>query len=256
MTPLRLLTATVAVAALMLTMEFALSPEASARNAPGNSCAVGLPLEYDGNIQTSRFNYRITRSSLPASTTRGQNQYIARIRDGMRTWNEGRTDCHYPKFDIFRTAFVGDSGSSAANHDDGINTVDFGRDTDCRRSRRGSLIIACTVVEPSGDNFRGRVVNEEADIRFLRRDGLGWSRRAVRPRCPEANRCYDLWGSTAHEVGHVVGIDDHFGSEHQYQTMYHLLEEASNAWPTRDRTLGRMDYVGYKNIYEGLAPLE
>jgi hypothetical protein len=38
--------------------------------------------------------------------------------------------------------------------------------------------------------------------------------------------------------------------------MYALGIPGRGIHPTRKRTLGRMDYVGLKNIWEGLEPLE
>jgi hypothetical protein len=236
-----------------LTALLALTGVARGDHAPGNSCERGLELNYNGVIRTKRFDYRIIRSSLPASTARRQDRIIRAIRfGGMRPWNSGRTDCHYEPFRVFATAFVGDSGSSYSDHNDGISTIDFGASFGC-----SDIAVACASQEFTGGNFRNRRVARATDIRFRKNDEIYWYPGARgRPRCIDGRDCYDLRSAAAHEVGHAVGIDDHHGSDHFFQTMYVNIHPGRGSYPTTARTLGRMDYVGLKNIYEGMSVLE
>jgi hypothetical protein len=244
------------IPALMIALT--LPTAARADHAPGNSCERGLPLDYNGLIRTTRYDYFIIRSTLPASTRRGQDRIIRAIRfGGMRAWNTGRTDCHYPPFKVFTTAMAGDGGSSYTDHNDGRSTIDFG--PDFGEDSCSDMANACASHEFTGSNFRNRRVAEATDIRFREGDDIHFYPGArTRPRCPEPTdiACYDLRSTAAHEVGHAVGIADHETDEHRYQTMYAFGIPGRGINPTRKRTLGRMDYVGLKNIYEGLEPLE
>lgn len=238
----------VAILATSGLMALAIPQAASAQD--NNSCAAGIPIEYNGYINTSRYNYYIIRSSLPASTRTGQDRAIARIRAGMRTWNEARNSCGYGRYRTFTTAFSGDSGSSYTDHSDSKSTIDFGATFDCK----GSTVIACNTKRSTGRNLRMRRVIREADIRFRSPTSNGpyFYTGVGRPRCgPE---CYDLWSTAAHEVGHTVGIADHYDEVHRWQTMYGIIENSRQQSPTRKRSLGRMDYVGLRYIYNGLAP--
>ena len=79
-----------------------------------------------------------------------------------------------------------------------------------------------------------------ADIEF-RRPHPWWARRGLR-RCD--NRT-DMWSLAAHEVGHVVGLDDIYDEERSsWQTMYGLTSRCE----FRKRTLGRSDWLGLKRI--------
>lgn len=253
------LTPHILAGAVLAVLALAAPEPAHAKHAPGNSCAVGLPIKYNGYIRYERYDYRIIRSSLPANTRRREERHIASIRNGMRSWNEGKNDCHYPPYRSFRTAYVGDSGSSYDDHEDGISTVDFGSTFDC-----SAMAIACASTEPSARNIRGKIISEAVDIRFRKRSGLRWYPGVGFPssrKCGGLEQCYDLWSASAHEVGHVVGLSDHAvkrgpndqtTDRYRWQNMFYRLDLASSPFPNRKRTLGRLDYVGMKNLYEGL----
>jgi hypothetical protein len=83
----------------------------------------------------------------------------------------------------------------------------------------------------------------EADIR-LRREENRWRVRRRTRGCQENPRT-DLWSVAAHEIGHVVGLDDFTGSGSIYQTMYDTINQCE----FRARQLGRGDYIGLKRLY-------
>jgi hypothetical protein len=174
---------------------------------------------------------------------RTQERVIARIRDGMRAWNEGRTDCHrLRRFGGFNTAIVGDSGSSGANHDDSINTIDFVTPPFRCGTRLGHY-GACAYLRWRDETTRTRAgeryVPREVDVRFNK--DRPWHVRPRRSPCVG----YDLWSTAAHEVGHVVGLGELTGERNNYQTMYNRSYECV----FRRRELGRSDWIGLTRLY-------
>jgi hypothetical protein len=49
------------------------------------------------------------------------------------------------------------------------------------------------------------------------------------------------------------GSNDQTTDRYRWQNMFYRLDIAGNPFPNRKRTLGRMDYFGRKNLYEGLV---
>jgi hypothetical protein len=129
--------------------------------------------------------------------------------------------------------------SARFDHADGTNVVDFGTlSGDCRGA------VACTQSYTDAANRRVLV---EADVRLNSRISF-WPRvgRIAGRRCFPRTRakCYDAYGTMAHEAGHTMGMDEF---PNRYQTMYSGKRYVSD---DRDyRTLGRADVRALRRLY-------
>jgi hypothetical protein len=186
------------------------------------------------------------------SSGQTRDRTIARIRDGVRAWNQRRNDCHLRRFGGFNTVFLGACDvppcPSRGDHSDDGSTIDFASPANIEcEAVPGAIIVGCTSRRRIGEEVQTKVgwknQLEEADIRFRREEGRWWIRRRTRG-CSGDIRT-DLWSLAAHEIGHVVGLDDLTGSDELYQTMYWF----TNPCEFRKRQLGRGDYIGLKRLY-------
>lgn len=193
------------------------------------------------------FRYSIIRSSLPVefNKEREKDRVVARIRDGLKTWNQGRNDCHYRRFSGFETAFESQSGSSAADHNDSKNTIDFGDGDPCGNGEAANgMAQAC--VHTSGYRYSSSTkagsqnVVREADMRF--NNAFNFHIRLSHRGC--SNRL-DLFGLAAHESGHVVGLGDLYADKDQWLTMYGYDQDCRY----RRRFLARSDWLGLTRLY-------
>ncbi len=171
---------------------------------------------------------------------------VARIRAGVRAWNEGRNDCHLRRYQGFATSYVGDTSRSARIQGDYVSTIEFGvldrrGYNDCEGNQNERLLVACTYVTEdrrrttetkAGTKYQAT----EADILFDSEDR--WHHFVSRRRCDGE---FDLWAYSSHEVGHVVGVAHHPG---EWQTMYEEILPCQ----TYPRALGRVDYIGLTRI--------
>ena len=221
-------------------------------------CDVGVDLNYSGDAWPlgTTVGYYVIRSSLPpsagdsaAEAQRRQDRLIARIRNGAGTWNSGKNDCQYRSLHGFRTGFLGDSGSSAADNSDGKNTIDFALGTTCGRDGT-TYLNACTHVRrqatPVVRDYRNRPrdIALEFDMRFNLRttaNPVRWYSGVGSP----CSGCMDTWAIAAHEWGHVIGLDHSSAAKDRWQTMY----PETNVGETYPRTLGRSDWLGLKGLY-------
>lgn len=216
-------------------------------------CATGHALAYKNRAwnQGSTVSYSINRLSIPprnlveapSEQIRRRDRVVARIRDGARTWNSGKNECHYRALHGFKTAYAGDTTSTGANHLDGHNVIDFTDNLVCG-STSGPLLHACVSGRVSGNTVdhssRTQSLMVEFDMRFQRTahvyyDGVG---------VPPSGRI-DVWALAAHEWGHVVGLADLYGADDKFLTMYGYLA-TTEIFP---RTLGRSDYLGLSRLY-------
>jgi hypothetical protein len=230
---------------------------ANSASAVGPSCATGANLKYTGDAwpQGTTISYTVIRSSLPlndpedtgAGKTRLQDRFIARIRDGARTWNSGKNDCHYKPLHGFATAISGDSGFTGANNNDNHNTIDFASGFSCNGTQ-GAMLNACTNTRTSGSttdySSRSRQKIVEFDMRFNGDPAVrSWYAGVGTTPC---GGCFDLWSIASHEWGHVAGVD-HPGhtANNRWQTMY----DTTNSGEIYPRTLGRSDWLGLHRLY-------
>jgi hypothetical protein len=207
------------------------------------SCRVGAELNYSSHAWAGTpWRYYIDRSTFPIvfDTVRKRDRLQERIRDGIRTWNEGRNSCHYRRLTGFTTAMQGTA--DPGERDEETSVVNFVGEPDCEVPQ-GRLVLGCTLVE----EFDYTVVTgvglklkaRSADVE-LRRVHPWWPRRRTRGCTNET----DMWALSAHEVGHVVGLDDSYADTNTWQTMYGFTEDCE----FRKRTLGRSDWLGLKRI--------
>lgn len=229
----------------------ALPGTAAATHGPGSSCSRDREPNFDNETWLGRtYQYRIIVDTFPgylAGTAKARNRTLERIRDGIRTWNEGRNDCGWPRFGGFNTAMIGTAGSySGGNHEDGHSTIDFVSGLTCADTP--GIVLGCASVRQLGGgvppihtNAGAKEVPREADVRFRRESDTFRNRRRHRG----CNQRYDLWDAAAHEIGHVVGLNDLTSDANVYQTMY----EIGRFCDFDRRSLGRSDYVGLKRLY-------
>jgi hypothetical protein len=244
----RFLVTAVGLASVLL----ATAAPALANHAPGTSCTPGRAVRYDNEtwLNTPGYQYRIIVSSFPSdlsSSEQVRDRTMARIRDGIRAWNQGRNDCHLRRFGGFNTSMTGTSGSSGGDHLDGISTIDFASPSNLGCSDFQGFLLGCAsvrqlagappVTTKAGVKERAR----EADVRFRREDNIWRVRRRTRG-CSDR---YDLWSLSAHEIGHVVGLNDLSGTGEAYQTLYQSTAQCD----FDKRQLGRGDYIGLKRMY-------
>jgi hypothetical protein len=224
----------------------------SASHAPGTSCTPGRDLVYDGHTwfdPARDYVYRIIRSSFPAEfdTAREQERVMNRIKAGARAWAQGRNDCHFRRHEEFRPFFDFDFGSTAANHSDDVNTIDFAPGAQCPPLEG---VLGCATVryriQGTQDVKAGTMrIPAEADIRFDR--SRNWHIGVGRRGCTTGE--YDLRSVATHEVGHVVGLDDLYNNvgepDNGFQTMFHSTADCE----FRKRQLGRSDWIGLVRLY-------
>lgn len=239
------------VGLLVLAATLSASPVANASHP--NSCAVGRdvkPSSYNHTWITQTWHYRIIRSSLPASSERRQNAFIARIRRGVRQWNTGQPNwCGFSRFTEFRTAFDGDSGSNGGDNSDGISTIDFTAGDPCGRD-----VLGCHTARRSAATYKTRAGYRyralESDIRWRR--NRPWFVRAGYRGC---NNQYDLRSTAAHEVGHAVGLGDTYDDAKNNGNIMGQGAVRCDSGAGKDdpefhrRRLGRADWIGLRDLY-------
>ena len=194
------------------------------------------------------WRYHIDRSSFPVTyrTVRGRDRVQERIRDGIRTWNEGRNGCGYGPYKGFHTAMQ--SGSDPGGRDEDHSVIEFVDEVVCNDpdDPPGGITKGCTRV--TEDNYtivvgEGiKIKAKSADIEF-RASGPWWTGKGRKRVCRGQLRT-DLWAMAAHEVGHVVGLDDSLSSSAEWWTMYEFTE----ACDVQQRSLNFSDRKGLKRL--------
>jgi hypothetical protein len=210
------------------------------------SCQTGAELNYETHAWGGTpWRYYIDRSSFPIvfDTVRKRDRVQERIRDGIRAWNGGRNSCGYRRLTGFPTAMQGTTNPGGSDVDTSV--IDFVENITCvdDDNPEGFIVKGCTTVETydyvivtePGLKLKAR----SADIEF-RRIYPWWPRRRHRG-CTNQT---DIWSMAAHEVGHVVGVDDSLATSNAWQTMYKFTEDCE----FRKRNLGRSDWLGLKRI--------
>jgi hypothetical protein len=220
--------------------------------APGTSCTPGRDLKYLNTTWLGRtWEYRIITSTFPSSLTgsaQTRDRAVERIRDGIRAWNEGRTDCHFRRFHGFQTKIVGTSGADPTNHEDGLSAIGFTHNLTCSGDPD---VVGCETnrqlggVPPVLTKAGAKEVPRESDVQFSADDPY-----TARRRTRGCSGRYDLWSLSAHEVGHVVGLGDLSGDAQAWQTMF----GTSFFCQFRQRQLGRSDYIGLTRLYTRVQP--
>lgn len=224
------------------------APQATASDARGDGCDVGKGLKYLGHSWFGKeYRYNIIRSSFPREfdKQREKDRVVARIRDGFKTWERGRNDCHYRRHSGFGTQLDGQSGSSATNNSDSINTVDFASGDPCGSSgATNRMTTACVRVSgrrgTTETKAGTRRVPREVDMRF--NSTFRFHIRLSHRGC--SNR-FDLFELATHEAGHVVGLADLYGRKDQWLTMFGTSDECQY----RRRFLARSDWLGLTRLY-------
>jgi Matrixin len=120
---------------------------------------------------------------------------------------------------------------------DGINCVDDDNPD-------GFVVKGCTKVEDygylisTGEGLKYKAKSADIEFRLIH---PWWSRKRHKRGCDNQT---DLWSMAAHEVGHVVGLDDSLESSNFWQTMYKVTE----ACQFRKRNLAHSDWIGLRDI--------
>jgi hypothetical protein len=196
--------------------------------------------------------YHIMQKTFPAyvTTTRMQNQFVERLRDGIRVWNASMNRCGLPLFRGFQSAYRGDSQvPEPFSQDNNESTISFAHKP-CNKSLLGCVRtrVAYRREQPypydTHAGFKWKA--KESDVQ-IRRD-LNWRERRSDDAAP-CNNETDLVGLAAHEVGHVVGLGDTYKikpyEKNKHQIMGHLFDPCDFS----TRRLGRADYIGLTRLY-------
>ena len=241
---------------------------AGAGDAKAQSCDnyLGFTTQNHSWIDEPPYLYRIIRSSIDTQFKKGTHSYtarrvIARIRAGVRAWNNGVNDCEKPKFTNFKTLWEDMTGepngtTTALNQNDHVSAVDFGHIPRCPGVEEEDInsLVGCAYVESNDDRVETKAGKKRrpvtADVRFA--DDVKWyigTGKTADKICPSGKPIhYDLWSVSSHEFGHVAGlghIDKDFGNQQIYNTMYPNADDCDS----RRRTLALGDYRGLVKLY-------
>jgi hypothetical protein len=213
-------------------------------------CDTGMELNYDEHTwwrETFRYSFNTNTFPTEFRTRFLKERVIARFREGVRDWNQGRNNCHYRRLTGFETAVELDENDEhdGGDHNDGYSVIDFAPDITCDDDEPGGVTLGCTTVKRNTSvtfNTRAGVRYQatEADIRFRRNED--WH---IRPRTRACQAQIDLRSMATHELGHVVGLDDSTDPGNSTQTMYKFIGRCDFSM----RLLGRSDWIGLRNLY-------
>jgi Matrixin len=211
---------------------------------PGDTCTADDPRYEPGKPKwrDKQYRYYVNKKTLkPGATEKARAKTYQRILDAHRTWDNTLDDCHYKSKGTWGSVPLGDTDLSAGSRD-GKNVWQFVEGPLILRDGDGNNVCspgayACTRYR-YGTTLFGRRLMKEADVRFDNR--RAWGNCYI---YKLANCNYDVWGTAAHEIGHVLGLDHH---PSVYMTMYRSIADGE-----RDRTLGKADVLGMRRLYGG-----
>lgn len=203
--------------------------------AAGRKC-IDSTYSYSGS-KNPGMTYRVNTGNRPSGVS--LSDWTTEIALAESTWEVGTNACGYATgSSLFTTSFTRGAdttaramNSSAACVLDGANTIDFGAMPASHPER-----IAQTCVR-SYWMFGWRI--READVR-LKQSAIWF--KYIPSGCSGK---YEMAGVLTHEFGHTLGFNDLMEIYQPDLTM------SSKATPCsyQDRTLGRADYLGLKNVY-------
>lgn len=205
------------------------SRELGAASSPGE-CADPEFTKLGYRVSES-LSYRFNRSTTPSNLRPAET--IKAIRRGGANVVTTRNACHLGDYVPVGFAYMGKTArhasfdSGACRTSDGVSVVSFG-------SLQRALAVTCTYWSS------GSVGSSDVKID---KSGTRWT---TNPNSRDCRNAFDLEGVMTHERGHTFGLGHVSEFSHGKLTM---SERINGTCQSSERTLGRGDVLGLKDIY-------
>jgi hypothetical protein len=165
--------------------------------------------------------------------------------NGHRAWNLTQDDCRYHDRDSW-SAIRGTTSSTrpSTDHEDRHNVMQFvspgvfASNLGCHSAEP----LACTIVRYEDGPWNHPQAKYIYDTDILFDAEQDWYSGALQSKCTGA---YDVWAVAAHEVGHMLGLDDNTFFNDGSIMVEHQRDYCGGEF----RTLAKGDVGGMRHLY-------